>query len=100
MLGVCWGEEKTGDFYYGIAVELPEGTPPGEFQKMTIPATTWAVFDCNLANFQETSNLIFRDWYQSTGYDHPGTPDMEVYLKKGDGVDPQCQIWAPVVKKN
>ena len=99
MLGVCYGEADSGDFYYGIAVELPQGVSPGPFEKMEIPATTWAVFDCTLANIKDAFKQIFLDWYTSTGYEHPGTPDLEVYLPGGSADDMKVQIWAPVIKK-
>ena len=83
MLGVCYGTEDEGEFSYGIAVELPEGISPGKFEKMEILATTWAVFDCTLANLQDVTKHIFGEWYASTGYEHPGTPDLEVYLPEG-----------------
>jgi AraC family transcriptional regulator len=99
MLGVCYGEVDTGEFYYGIAVELSEGGSPGKFEKMVIPATAWAVFGCTLADIQDVTKHIFRDWYISTGYEHPGTPDLEVYLPEGNGEEMKCEIWAPIVKK-
>ena len=99
MLGVCYGEADTGEFSYGIAVELAEGTSPGRFEKMEIPPTTWAVFGCTLANLQDVTKRIFREWYMSTGYEHPGSPDLEVYLPEGSGQDMKCEIWSPVVKR-
>jgi len=99
MLGICHGDPGDGEFSYGIAVELPEWNSPGKFDKMEIPATTWAVFECTLANLQDVTKEIFREWYVSTGYEHPGTPDLEVYLPEGTDQDMKCQIWAPVVKK-
>ena len=99
MLGVCYGEADTGEFFYGIAVELPEGASPGKFEKMEIPATTWAVFDCTLANLQDVTKRVFGEWYMSTGYEHPGGPDMEVYLPEVSGQDMKCEIWAPVVNR-
>jgi AraC family transcriptional regulator len=99
MLGVCYGNAGDGSFSYGIAVELPEGAAAGPFDTMEIPATAWAVFDCTLRNLQDVTARVFRDWYAATGYDYPGTPDLEVYLDEGEGDDMKCQIWAPVVKK-
>ena len=99
MLGVCYGEADTGEFSYGIAVELTEGVSPGKFEKMEIPATTWAVFDCTLANLQDVTKRVFGEWYVSTGYEHPGGPDLEVYLPEGSEQDMKCERWAPVVKK-
>lgn len=99
MLGVCYGAVDTGEFSYGIAVELLDGVGSGKFEKMEIPATTWAVFGCTLANLQDVTKQIFGEWYMSTGYEHPGTPDLEVYLPEGEGDNMKCQIWAPVAKK-
>jgi AraC family transcriptional regulator len=99
MLGVCYGAADNREFSYAIAVELPEGVKPGKFEKMEVPATTWAVFDCTLANIQDISVQIFGEWYMSTGYEHPGTPDLEVYFPEGEGDNMKCQVWAPVVKK-
>lgn len=99
MLGVCYGEIETGEFYYGIAVEILEGASPGKFEKMEIPATTWAVFGCTLANLQDVTKRIFGEWHMSTGYEHPGTPDLEVYLPGGSGDDMKCELWAPVLSK-
>ena len=100
MLGVCWGEEETGEFYYGIAVELPDDMPVGKFEKMVIPAGTWAVFDCMLPEFREVTGKVYGDWYPSTGFEHPGGPDIEVYLNLDTDENMKCRIWAPVVKKN
>lgn len=101
MLGICYGEEKSGEFYYGIAVELPEGASEGKFEMMEVPATSWAVFDCLLPDFQETSTKVFRDWYMATSNEYTGGPDLEVYLDMGTVPDEEmkCQIWAPVKKK-
>ena len=99
MLGVCYGAAGEDEFSYAIAVELPERVSPGKFEKMEIPATTWAVFDCTLANLQYVTKHVFGEWYASTGYEHPGTPDLEVYLPEGDGQNMKCQIWAPIIKK-
>ena len=101
MLGICYGEEKTGEFYYGIAIELPEGSSAGKFEMMEVPASSWAVFDCLLPDFQKTSTKVFRDWYMATGNEHTGGTDLEVYLDMGTVPDEEmkCQIWAPVKKK-
>jgi AraC family transcriptional regulator len=105
MLGVCMEDEPIKDpynykFYYGIAVELPPKGGAGKFEKMAVPAATWAVFDCTLDNLQEITRKIFSEWFPSTGYEHDAKPELEVYLPE----DPRskvmhCQIWIPIVKK-
>jgi AraC family transcriptional regulator len=105
MLGVCWVDKPINDphdyeFYYGIAVELPPKGGTGKFEKMAVPAATWAVFDCTLENLQDVTRRIFSEWFPSTGYEHDDKPELEIYFPE----DPrskvmQCQIWMPVVKK-
>jgi AraC family transcriptional regulator len=100
MLGICFADDKPVDFYYGIAVELPEKAKTSPFEKMEIPAATWAVFDCTLDNLQEVTRRIFSEWFPSTGYQHDAKPELEIYLPE----DPRskvmrCQIWIPIVKK-
>jgi AraC family transcriptional regulator len=63
MLGICFADDKPMDFYYGIGVELPEGASPGVFEKIEIPAASWAVFDCALANLQDVTKRIFSEWF-------------------------------------
>jgi AraC family transcriptional regulator len=105
MLGVCMEDEPIKDpsdyeFYYGIAVELPEKGGAGKFEKMAVPAATWAVFDCNLDNLQEVTRKIFSEWFPSTGYEHDAKPELEVYFPENPRFKVmQCQIWIPVVKK-
>jgi AraC family transcriptional regulator len=105
MLGVCMEDEPIKDpqnykFYYGIAVELPKGSGAGKFEKMAVPAATWAVFDCTLDNLQDVTRKIFSEWFPSTGYEHDAKPELEVYFPEVPGKPMQCQIWIPVVKKN
>lgn len=105
MLGICMEGEPIKDpqnykFYYGIAVELPPKGGAGKFEKMEVPAATWAVFDCTLDNLQDVTKRIYSEWFPSTGYEHAPAPELEIYLPE----DPrskvmQCQIWIPVVDK-
>ena len=99
MLGVCYGEEETGDFYYAIAVEITDDVQTGKFEKMVIPATTWAVFDCILPELQEITGKIYSEWYASTGYEHPAVPDLEVYLNMDVDEKMKCRVCAPIGKR-
>jgi AraC family transcriptional regulator len=87
-------------FDYGIAVELPAKAGSGKFERYSVPAATWAVFDCTIDNLQEVTKKIFSEWFPATGYEHAMAPELEIYLPE----DPrskvmQCQIWIPVIKK-
>jgi len=100
LLGICFGDEKAIDFYYGIGVELPENAGAGKFEKVEIPAATWAVFDCRIPTIPDVTKRIFSEWFPSTGYEHAPKPELEVYFPE----DPRTkempvQIWMPIVKK-
>ncbi|MBN1176047.1 MAG: AraC family transcriptional regulator [Dehalococcoidales bacterium] len=99
MLGICYGDVDDVEFSYGIAVELPTGTSSGEFEKIEIPATTWAVFDCTLDNLQDVTKRIFSEWFPSTGYEHDALPELEVYLPEKPGQAMPCELWMPIKKK-
>jgi len=99
MLGICYGEADAVEFSYGIGVELAEGAPSGDFERIEIPASTWAVFDCTLDNLQDVTKRIFSEWFPSTGYEHDAVPELEVYLPEKPGEEMQCELWMPVIKK-
>ncbi len=102
-LGVCVVDEKIEEYTYTIGVENPGIEVLAEFEVIRIPASTWAAFEA-VGPFPETINKledkIFIEWFPSTGYEHAGTPELEVYLP-GDreSKDYRCQYWMPVVKK-
>ena len=99
MLGICFADDKPVDFAYGIAVELPEGSGAGNFEKKAVPAATWAVFSCTLADLQDVTRRIFSEWFPSVPFEHDDKPELEVYLPGGQGPAMKCEIWIPVVRK-
>lgn len=99
MLGICFGDDKETDFYYGIAVELPQNAESGEFEKVEIPSSTWAVFDCSLPTLRDVTKRIFSEWFPSTGYEHAPKPELEVYFAPDPVTNVMpVQIWVPVIK--
>ncbi len=99
MLGICYGEADDVEFSYGIGVELPQGASSGEFEKIEIPAATWALFDCTIDNLQDVTRRIFSEWFPSTGYEHDAIPELEVYLPEKPGEVMKCELWMPIIKK-
>ena len=99
-LGICFKKEGSDVWYYAIAVELSKGKSPKPYETLEVPASTWAIFETTLDEISKCWLQIFQEWFPSTGYEHSGTPEMEVYLP-GDMSNPNtvCQIWIPVVKK-
>ncbi len=99
MLGVCYGPADAVEFSYGIGIELPAGVSPGPWEKLPVPSTSWAVFDCTLDDLQEVTKRIFSEWFPSTGYEHDSIPEIEVYLPEKPGGKMQCELWIPIIKK-
>ncbi|MNJ05081.1 Bacterial transcription activator, effector binding domain [compost metagenome] len=48
---------------------------------------------------QDVWNRIYQEWFPGTGYQHAGSPDLEVY-PEGDtsAADYRCEVWIPVKK--
>jgi len=112
MLGLCYGPPDAVDFIYAIAVELPAGVSARPFEKLAVPAATWAVFDCAVDDLVDVTKRIFSEWFPSTGYEHDDAPEIEVYLPERPERKMQIgasltkeqagyaiQLWIPVIKK-
>ncbi|WP_187386099.1 AraC family transcriptional regulator [Paenibacillus tuaregi] len=104
LLGVCLDmEHQQEQFNYMIAVEAADTPVDNEFTIRTIPASTWAVFTSvgSLPNaIQDVLGQIFQDWFPSTGYEHSGGPEIEVYPIGDIRSDSyRCEVWIPIIKK-
>lgn len=105
ILGVCMEFDATQEkLTYLIGAERNGQHKPSEWEEKEIPASTWAVFESVGAMpdaMQKTWERIFSEWFPSTGYEHAGGPELEVYFAKGDTTadDYRCEVWIPIVKK-
>jgi AraC family transcriptional regulator len=98
-LGICFQRDGTDIWSYAIAIELPEGKEAGKYDTVEIPASTWAVFETTLDDISITWRRILDEWFPSSGYEHVGTPEMEVYLPGDMSGSSVHQIWVPVMQK-
>lgn len=92
---------------YMIAVEAPSGTIAepyehngAEYVEREVPASTWAVFTAVgplPESIQSVTLRIYSEWFPSTGYEHAGGPELEIYLNDGssDG-DVISEVWVPI----
>jgi AraC family transcriptional regulator len=90
------------DFDYYIAAATDREAPM-DFEEYTIPACTWAVFECVGAMPDAIQNLqkrVVGEWLPNSGYEYANAPDIEVYFE-GDqqAEDYRCEVWLPIVKK-
>ena len=106
IFGVCYGNlsENAKTFDYSIAVKCNENTVvPEGFRKNTIPARTWAVFECKGAMphaMQDMWHKIASEFFPTSGYQPTYEMDIEAYTE-GDMSSPDycSEIWVPVIRK-
>jgi AraC family transcriptional regulator len=106
VLGICMDMQTGSDkFNYMIGVQVNDaaaGIAEG-FAVRQIPASTWAIFTSvgpMPGAIQDVFSRIYSEWFPSTGYEHAGTPELEVY-PEGDpsSDDYRCEVWIPIVKR-
>lgn len=105
IFGVCYGNlpENAKTFDYSIAVKCDENTVvPDGFRKSTIPARTWAVFECKGAMpnaMQDTWHKIVSEFFPTSIYQPTYEMDIEAYTEGDMGSPDYCsEIWVPVIK--
>ncbi len=105
LLGICFSAELSAQqFPYGIGVEYDGREIGGEFEVVTVPASTFAVFTSRgkvSDAFIETYNRIVTEFFpQSAQYEYAESMEFEVY-SSFDTSDPnyECEIWIAVREK-
>ncbi|MBC6179409.1 AraC family transcriptional regulator [Listeria welshimeri] len=101
ILGICQMNGDKMDYYIAIESEL---TPPEDMEKITIPASKWAIFQSVgplPSSIQRVWEYIYSDWFQTSNYTHGNAPEIEVYTE-GDttAADYYSEVWIPVVEKD
>ena len=92
---------KGETFDYFIAVASDADVPQG-MAESTVPACTWAIFDCTGPMpdaLQTLQKRIVTEWLPTSGYEYANAPDIEVYFE-GDQFSPdyRCEAWLPIRK--
>lgn len=103
MLGICMEfDHPNEEFTYFIGAEK-KSEEDGSLEVKEIPAATWAVFESvgpMPHAIQGVWKRIYSEWFPSTGYEHGGGPEFELY-PPGNPNDEnyRCEIWIPIMKK-
>ena len=102
LFGICFAPKQGEDrFAYTIAAEIsPTEEIPAEFEAITIPARSWAVFSCVGAMpqaMQEKWHEICTEFFPTSGYRPTYEMDIEGYTA-GDMSSAQyrSEIWIPI----
>jgi len=98
VLGVCIARDNEKMDYW-VATSF-NGDHPDGFESLEIPKSKWAVFEVHGAMpvaMQKAWKKILSEWFPSSGYEHAGTPDLEVYpAEDAYQEDYVSEIWIPV----
>ena len=105
LLEICMEfDRQQEDITYFIGAEKHIEDMPAAWEEKHIPASTWAVFPVPghgvipdaIVNVWER---IFSEWFPSTGYEHAGDPEMEIYLGGAKDEKMHIEVWIPIIKK-
>jgi AraC family transcriptional regulator len=102
ILGICMEFDQAGEtFTYFIGAETVKDQK--KFEVKEIPAATYAVFESigpMPHAIQGVWQRIYSEWFPSTGYEHGGGPEFELYPPgEVNSVDYRCEVWVPIMKK-
>lgn len=112
--GICVDFQPQGEsFTYLIAIERPgkghkpktEIALPSGMKQITIPPSVMGKFEVRgplPQSIQETWKRIWGEWFPTSGYEHAGTAELEVYPSCSTvpphSPDYRCEIWIPLRK--
>ncbi len=93
-------EDSEADHFIGVATKQPHS---GKWQKLSVPASTWAVFT-SIGKFpealQNTWARIYAEWFAMSGYELSEGPEILWNADKDTSLpDFHSEIWIPVNKK-
>lgn len=104
MLGVCrMMDSSTSTMEYWIATSYEGETFSERYERLEIPAATYAVFEVvgpMPEAIQSMWEKIYSEWFPSSAYRPSGSAEMEVYTHDdATKADYYSEIWIPIVNK-
>jgi AraC family transcriptional regulator len=102
MMGICMEFDHPNEtFTYFIGAESDHDR--GTFDSKKVEAAKWAVFTSVGPvphAIQHVWQKVYSEWFPSTGYEHAGGPEFELY-PPGNVMDDdyRCEVWIPIKKK-
>lgn len=93
------GQPGTVDYLAAMAVSLPAEVPQGLIAR-EVPASRYAVFECEMRAIGETYRFIFAEWLPGAGVrPSPAAPVFEQYPPEGRESLP-VRIHVPIEKRD
>ena len=79
---------------------LPKGLSlPNQFTVLSVPASTWVIFDVPDCEMQEMWRRIWSEWFPTSGYEAVKGVSFEMYYGLANHQNVFGEIWIPVKKK-
>ncbi len=102
LSSVMFDLNADGEMKYLICMDLPPGGVSAEYEVVTIPERTWAVFPLVIEHPGVDSIVsiwkrVYPEWFPTSGYEQDTGPRQERYYWRPDGKG-LAQAWVPVVK--
>jgi AraC family transcriptional regulator len=91
-------------FSYMIGYYLPQTGLPDGFEKLSVPAQTYAIFSTGLypdgqSGIHDLFKRIFTEWFPTCNYVHSEGAQFEMTYYRGNNMY-EMEVWMPVVKKS
>jgi AraC family transcriptional regulator len=101
LKAVTFDYDADGNFSYLIGLELPAGGVSDEWERVDVPAKTWAVFPKEIV--PETDSVIsvwkriYPEWFPNSGYEQDEGP-LQERIHETDRGTLIVEAWVPVKK--
>ena len=76
----------------------PELDIPADFERLAVPALTWAIFPAVGLEMHDVWSRIYSEWFPTADFEQTEGPSFEMYYGESDK-DPRGEVWIPVKKK-
>ncbi len=83
-----------------FGIENPESMSDNSFELYTVPAATYAEFDCTMKTSTAVNKRIYGEWFPSTGYEHGNSADIALFYQIPWNRMVYVRWWVPVIKKS
>ena len=103
-LGICSDFARDmSECTYMIGAEKEQDKAIDNIRTLTIPSSTWAVFEAVgplPGSIQSVWRRIWTEFFGVAEYEHGPAPDFELYPPcHGISAEQRCEVWIPVTKK-
>ncbi|GGZ96740.1 AraC family transcriptional regulator [Arenicella chitinivorans] len=97
-------EKKAQDKFLDVlGVEYDTGDKATTFETHSVPAATYAEFDCLYRGAMKTNRYIYSEWFSATGYERDGSkPDIVAYFPMPWRHFSEMRVrwWVPIIKNS